>query len=367
MAYKLLYSIGKMLNAERLIEITSAHISGINYANIGDAGLEFLKDVSKVARFSVHTTINPCGIDAGEPSKFPLPKDFIDKQLAIIRAFKKMGAKDSLTCTPYEGDNLPPAGSHVSWAESSAVIYANSVLDIKTNRESGISALASAIAGKTPLAGLHLEENRRPKFLVKVDVELKTQLHYGLLGYYVGPMTKDTIGFLSKERPDKVKLKALSAAIGASGASAMFTWSSEGKGYHASFGRKELMETLDKLNTSEDGDVIFMGCPFITLDEVRWLAGALRGRKFKKRTFLHLSRRTYEMASKEGLIDSIKRSGAIIVKDLCPSLTPLTKYMGVDKVIVDSVKAAHYLRSSFNLGISIKDITEIIKGYTDMV
>ncbi len=102
-AYEMLCAVGKLMDADRLIPIKSAHVSGINYANIGDAGLEFIKDISSKAKFSVLTTINPCGIDTENPYKFPLPQDFIRKQMEIIESFKRMGSLLSLTCTPYEG------------------------------------------------------------------------------------------------------------------------------------------------------------------------------------------------------------------------------------------------------------------------
>ncbi len=127
-AYRILSSIGRLTGASHLIKISSAHVSGVSYSTIGDYGKDFLENVSLKARVSVPTTVNPAGLDAQNPYDFNLDNDYISEQTKIIEAYKRLGVVESFTCTPYEGFYLPPKGSHVSWAESSASIYANSIL-----------------------------------------------------------------------------------------------------------------------------------------------------------------------------------------------------------------------------------------------
>lgn len=140
-AYRILYAIGNGANADRLMDTKTSHISGVNYHNIGDAGLQLLEDMAKTARFVIPTTINPCGVQVSPPIHLNFKQDLYEKQERILAAFAKMGSRGSYTCIPYEYDNVANMGDHVSWAESSAVLYGNSVLGIMTNRESGLSAL----------------------------------------------------------------------------------------------------------------------------------------------------------------------------------------------------------------------------------
>ena len=92
----------------------------------------------------------------------------------------------SSTCTPYHAGLRPDLGEHIAWAESSAVSFANSVLGARTNREGGPSALSAAITRVTPYYGLHLDENRIAKVIVKVETDLKTENDFGAMGYHIG-------------------------------------------------------------------------------------------------------------------------------------------------------------------------------------
>ena len=364
LAMELLVGVAKLTGAESLVPIASAHISGVNYANIGDAGLEFLEDLSREAKVSVPTTINPAGIDLDAPDFFGQPEDFIEGQKRIIEAFRRMGAKPTLSCIPYEFENVVPRGSHVAWAESSAVVFANSVLGLRTNRESGLSALAAAIVGRTPLSGLHLDENRRPKFYVKVEAELRSPTDFGLLGYWSARLTDGTIGYISGREPKKAELKQLSAAIGTAGASGMFVWDVDGTP-DATFGDEDLDKIRKELSTEEGGEVIFIGCPFVTLSEFEDIARMVKGRRFLKPAYLFTSRSVYEKASELGFVKAIEGSGMKVFKDICPALTPIVKYMNMGTVITPSVKASHYLKARFSSNVVLKSLDEILEEFSE--
>jgi predicted aconitase len=83
-----------------------------------------------------------------------------------------MGARPSFTCTPYEVFDIPQKDTVVSFAESNAAVFSNSILGIMTNKESALSAVASAVTGKTPLSDLRLEESSKPKIAVEPDLTL---------------------------------------------------------------------------------------------------------------------------------------------------------------------------------------------------
>ncbi|HYZ65702.1 MAG TPA: aconitase X, partial [Nitrososphaeraceae archaeon] len=77
-AYRILVAIGEATEAERLVNIQWAHLSGVNYNTIGDAGVTFLENFSRGARVKVKTTINPMGFDRALPNK--LSQNFLTKQ-----------------------------------------------------------------------------------------------------------------------------------------------------------------------------------------------------------------------------------------------------------------------------------------------
>ncbi len=163
---KILVRLGELFNASRLILVSSAHVSGVSYKTLGDAPAEFLKALSDAeVKVKTKATLNPQSVDQEYLCK-KLPENLCKKQREILGYFEKMGFENSLTCTPYYLET-PRKNSHLAWAESSAVVYANSVIGAWTNREGGPSALAAAIIGKTPDYGVHQSENRQPTTLVE--------------------------------------------------------------------------------------------------------------------------------------------------------------------------------------------------------
>jgi predicted aconitase len=169
---EILTALGDIFGAKSLIKVGSVQVAGVSYHNLGDAGLEFLKELAVDGRVKVLTTLNPAGMDLENWQQLGISPEFAEKQNLVIDAFKRMGILISCTCTPYLIGNLPLYGEHVAWSESSAVTFANSVLGARTNREGGPSALAAAFVGKTPCYGLHLDENRVPDVQVQVNAEL---------------------------------------------------------------------------------------------------------------------------------------------------------------------------------------------------
>ena len=178
---EILVALGDIYEAEKLVDITSAQISGVSYKTIGDAGLEFLEALGQDAHVRVQSTLNPAGVDLEFWKELGFSEEFTKKQLRIVKAYQKMGVTTTCTCTPYLVGNVPRLGDHIAWSESSAVCYANSVLGAKSNREGGPGALSAAICGKTAEYGYHLDEHRKANFIVEVEANLKGA-DYGALG-----------------------------------------------------------------------------------------------------------------------------------------------------------------------------------------
>ena len=363
-AYKILLAIGMATGAEKLVPIKWAHISGVNYNTIGDAGVEFLEKFSRGVKVAVKTTLNPMGFDRNKPAS--LPEIFTDQQMRIVRSYERMGTTPSFTCIPYEIFDIPDRGSAVSFAESNAALYSNSVLGLLTNKESSLSALASSVTGKAPYSDLRIEEFRHPKVTVKPTVKLNTEVDYGLIGYFAGKAVNDTcIAFDDmKEKTGIINMKSLSAAIGTSGICGMFT-SEEKTNEVISYGREESNTIKDEINTAEDGDIIVLGSPQLGINEINFLSKLVGSKRFLKRCMIFCPRAVYNQAANTGLIDKIQKSGVELICDSCTCLTPLITRNDFDSVITNSIKGAYYLNHSNRIGVALKDMKSIVKEYTD--
>ncbi|HWS20063.1 MAG TPA: aconitase X catalytic domain-containing protein [Nitrososphaera sp.] len=361
-AYRILVAIGEAADAKKLIPVKWAHISGVNYNTIGDGGMRFLERFSTSARFAVKTTINPMGYDRSEPED--IPQSFQEKQEVIASSYERMGAAPSFTCTPYEVFDLPQRGSVVSFAESNAAVFSNSLLGLKTNKESALSALASSITGKTPLSDLRLEEARKPKIAIESDFDFETELDYGLLGYFAGKAIKDSCVALNNiNKVDMIKSKALCAAMGTSGSCGMFTIGQKAK-EKIPFGKKEAQAVMDELSTADNGDIIALGSPQLGMNELNLLAKLTESKKFTRRCLVFCSQAIYNSAAKIGLAGQIEKSGADFRCDSCTCLTPYVTKDSYDAVITNSVKGAYYLSRSNKVKVALKDIRTIAEEYS---
>ncbi len=372
---RLLTRLGDIYGADKMIPITSAQVAGVSYKSIGDPGLDFLEDfASKGAKVNVFTTLNPAGMDLRDWKALGFPQDFAEKQAKIIDAFSRMGVSITVTCTPYLAGNRPKPGDHIAWSESSAVSFANSVIGARTNREGGPSSLAAAICGVTPNYGLHLEEKRKPDFLVKVETGLKTFSDFGALGYWAGQQVKNKIPYFTGiHSATEDQLKALGAAMAASGAVALYhvkgitpeAGKFSGTGPETlEFGDRELKDSYEKLNTGESPDSVVFGCPHASLEEIRAIAEKLDGKRVKKRLWICTSRLVKERAEKAGLVKKIEQAGGRVVADTCMVVSPIED-MGFRTTGVNSGKAANYLPGFCKQHVVFRDIDRLIQEVTE--
>jgi predicted aconitase len=361
-AYRVLLAIGQATEAEKLVPIEWAHVSGVNYNTIGDAGVDFLQEVSNGVRFRVKTTINPMGYDRSKANT--LSQNFLSRQTQIVKSYKKMGAIQSFSCTPYEIFQLPKKGTSVSFAESSAAVFSNSFLGLMTNKESALSALASAITGKSPYSDLRIEKSRTPKVALKCrGIDINTETDYGLLGYIAGKIAKEScIAFSDLESEmEMMPAKAISSGLGTSGSCGMFTSDDQPVSESVGIDQEEMSKAKDELNSEEDGDLILFGSPQLGLSELTYLHDLLGGRKFNKKCMIFCSRYVHDQARKIGLASKIESSGAEFMSDSCMCLSPLVTRDNTDSIITNSVKGAYYMKSSNRVGVALKDMKTIVR------
>ena len=364
MAYRILVATGEATDAEKLIPIEWTHLSGVNYNTIGDAGEEFLSSISKEARVKVKTTLNPMGFDIDNVSNYDLDENFISKQLSIKNSYETMGVTPSFSCIPYEIYDIPKKNTQVAFAESNAAIHANSYDNLKTNKESAFSALASALTGKSPNSSLRKED--KPNVTIQMKVKNPNELSYGMLGFFAGKVGDTSVNVSGLAEMDKRQCKAMCGGMGTSGTCAKFIFG-EGDSdcEKLDFDEKEMLNVFDELNTSEKGDIITLGSPQLGLDEITELSEKLKGRSFKKRCMVFTPRTVKEQAKKLGYTNELERAGCEILSDCCTCLTPLINKDSIDAVTTNSIKGAFYLKNSNGVDVNLKPLSQIIEDETN--
>jgi len=362
-AYRILVATGEATNADRLVPIHWAHLSGVNYNTIGDAGEEFLSKLSKTARVKVQTTVNPMGFDIDNVSKYHLDNNFIEKQQSIKNSYERIGVTPSFSCIPYEIFDLPDKGTQVSFAETNAAIYANSIANLKTNKESAFSALASALTGKSPYSDLRKDDS--PDLSVRMMIDEPNELTFGMLGFFAGKFADNSVSISGVKNLDKRSCKSLCAGMGTSGTCGKFVLDDTDKqSEKIDFDKNEMQKIHDELNSAEKGDLITLGSPQLGLEEISDLAAMLKNKSFKKRCMVFCPRAIQQQAKKFGYTNELERAGCEILTDCCTCLTPLIDKKDVDSVTTNSIKGAYYLKNSNGVEVNLKPLSEILRDET---
>ncbi|MGZ7116446.1 MAG: aconitase X [Methanobacterium sp.] len=369
---EILVALGDIYNAQKLVDITSAQISGVSYKTIGEAGLEFLEEMANDARIKVPSTLNPAGIDL-QRRDLGFSEEFTERQLKIIEAYRTMDVTTTCTCTPYLVGNVPVKGDHVAWSESSAVAYVNSVIGARSNREGGPGALSAAICGKTPEYGYHLDEERKANLMVEVDAKIKG-IDFGAVGYLVGKVVGDGVPYFRfKNLPKTDDLKSLGAALASSGAVALYHVENLTPEYKEalqgieisdleklSIDRTDIDETKSKLQTATGKpDLICLGCPHASIEEIKTISEKVAGKHLKNELWVCTSISVNAAADRMGYTDIIEKAGGKLVCDTCMVVAPIEE-LGFQIIGVDSAKAANYVPSMCGLDVIFDDLENLI-------
>lgn len=347
---RILTTLGELNDAARLIPVWSVQLSGISFKTMGMPGTTYLEEAAREARFTVPTTLNPAGHDIGGPGLVKTDEQFRRAQARIVDSLLAMGAKPTFSCTPYTTEYTPPQGAHLAWAESSAVIYANSVIGAFSNREGAPSALAAAVIGKTPDYGLHQREGRRAQVVVDVP-PTDGAVHYTVLGAYLGKLLGSRIPYIRGIHPDSEAMKEMGAAMSAWGSVPMFHV--EGITPEAGAQRLEGLERLSvdaptvmsfesQLGGDEEPDLIAIGCPHCTAGELEGIAAAIRknGGRIKSGKEVWACTNRSVIAANPDVVDYLRKVGVKVIQDTCMVVAPIGPEFPV--IAVNSAKAAFY-------------------------
>ena len=237
---KTLVMFGEAFGAEKMVPVTSKY----NHL-VTSFGLGVLQPV-----YDLMNTLIEAGVKSGQkfsadprPCDPNVPKNFLqnlifnkfmyNKQDFYENQLRQLGLmdKDAFTCTCYmdEVGNKPNMGDVLSWSESSAVVYANSVLGARCNRNSGIMDIMGSIVGYVPYFGLLTDEGRKATWIIKIETEKKPEAQ--LLGSAIGmkvmedvPFVKGLDKWLGTELTDEActYLKDFGAATASNGAVGLY-------------------------------------------------------------------------------------------------------------------------------------------------
>jgi predicted aconitase len=377
-----LVKMGDIFNAKKMIPIKSAHCSCTAYSVDGkDAVLEFMRDIAKSnLKVKVPSTSQVISIDLERWKEMNVKEELAKKQIELKEYHESIGISPTWTCSPYLVGNVPNKGDNVAWCESSAIIYANSILGARTNRECCQSALFSALTGRVAEYGYHLKDNRKGQLLVKVDIRLKELNDFGALGYYVGEIAGLKVpvfeGFQNNLSVEQ--LKALGSTLATTGGISLFHivgLTPEASTFSEAFqgdkpedvihvGKEEINKVYEKINSTqrENIDFVYIGCPHATINELRDLSALLEGKLINKNVKLWITtpRKIKKIAEREGIVSKIEKAGGLIVCDTCPVVS-LELGFKPQVMVTNSVKQAHYARGVLNLEAIVCDLRKCVE------
>jgi predicted aconitase/predicted aconitase with swiveling domain len=364
-AMRIVIRVAQLEGADRLIDVDMAHIDGCFYQ--GPAGLQFIRKLRDLGgRVRVPTTMNAICVDRrqwralGVPEGLGLPSD------DLADAYVEMGVKPTYTCAPYllEGSR-PGFGQQIAWAESNAVVFANSVLGARTMKYPDYLDILCAITGRAPNADCHVGERRRAT--LRIDIPRPRHpddSFYPLLGYHIGKIATNEIPLLCGLEGLPVSdddLRAFGAAFATTSAAPMFHIlgiTPEAKTQEQAVGptgpARRLTVTVDdlratwrELNNAPDAavDLISLGNPHFSLDECAQLATLCAGRRISDgvEMIITCGRDVYEKAKAAGHVARITDFGARFLNDTCWCFIgePVVA-REVRHILTNSGKYAHY-------------------------
>lgn len=381
MAMELVVAAGRAMGAERLIDITRAHIDGCLYH--GQASLDFAERLAGAGgEVAVPTTLNVSSLDLLHPDLYRGDADTARRARALMGAYESMGCRSTWTCAPYQLDDRPSFGEQIAWGESNAIVFANSVLGARTNRYGDFLDICCALTGRAPAAGLHLDEGRRATIQIDVDVEsglLDHDLSYVALGHVHGQIAGTAVAVITglDHRAGEDRLKSLGASAASSGAVGMFhvagvtpeapTVADACGG--VSPGRVErvdadrLRSAVAELSSAVTSSLaaVSVGTPHASAEEIATLASLVDGRVATVPFYVNTGRDVLALAERAGHTRPIEEFGASFVTDTCTYITPIID-APTGAVMTNSGKWAHYAPGNLGVEVVLASLADCVES-----
>jgi hypothetical protein len=279
-----------------------------------------------------------------------MPKSVYKATVKGYNAMKEQGWVPTYSCTPHFNSVLPKQGEYAASCESSCACYLNTILGVKTNRESAIAGPYAAFTGCIPKYGMLLEENRIPTVIYELDDDIKNNIvddpaDWAALGGAIAKRANNRLPAVLNMPPRlrSSAAKALTACaspgmndpmlhlIGITPGSPTLEAAFRGK-VPAKVERIRL--TLDDVKSmyaelnnakSDKVDIVHFGCPHLLYEEVQQIARAIKGKKVNKNVMLWVQTDTptYHMAKHYGDAKIIEDAGGKIYHQTCWGMNQL--------------------------------------------
>src|SRR5688572_3122034 len=393
MAMRIVAETARLMGADRLLPIESAHIDGALYH--GDSGTLFAeKLVAGGARVSVRATLNVGAIDLMGCSRNRLPPHEHEMASRMMQAYRELGCEPTWTCAPYQAGHRPRFGSHVAWGESNAVAFCNSVLGARTNRYGDFLDIACAIAGRAPDYGLHRTEHRVASIVFDVSSLdpsfVASDIAWPVLGNLFGRLIGNAVGVVAGVRssPGEDALKGFGAAAASSGAVGLFhiagvtpeapnletalgepqeparrSSRSERRWEHIVVTPGMVIDSQRRLSTAEPADridAVAIGSPHLSIDEFDRLQRLLANRRLAVPIYACTGRHTLAQLGPRRA--ELEQSGVVVVADTCVVVTPILPATPGAVLMTNSGKFAHYAPSNTGYSVLYASLADCVES-----
>jgi predicted aconitase len=383
LAMRIVVRLARVLGARGLVEVMSAHVDSCLLH--GQVSLDFVDRLVELGgRVVVPTTLNVGSLDLMHPENVRASPARRTSARALMDAYVALGATPTWTCAPYQLPNRPRLGEHVAWAESNAIVFANSVLGARTGRYGDFFDVCAALTGRAPDAGLHRTENRRGQVLFDCSALPETLLRidaaWGALGHVVGRATDQRVPVLAglPAGASEDQLKALGAAAASSGGVGLFHavgLTPEAltvvEAFQGTQPDEPIVVTVDRLraardelSTEADGrlDAVSLGTPHFSLTEFAELAELIAdGRGFHPDIdfWVSTSRQVLAEAETRGYVAPCREAGVKILVDTCTYVTTVLHHR-VRSVMTNSAKWAWYAPANLGVDVVLASLEECV-------
>jgi len=358
---------GEGMGARRLVPVANTHalvtVPGNLVWGAGrkplDHALELLRPACE-HRVSCPSTTHITFAHEEQYEEIEMPAEQVEAQRAVMEAARNAGFLMTYTCAPYLVGNVPVRGEVCAWTESSAVVYANSILGARTTRHGTESAIAAALTGYVPEFGVLLDENRLATLQVDATAELKAPTDWGALGYFTGRAAGLEVPvFWKTPQPSQEDAKQLSAALASGGGVTMChiagvtpeaatleqALGGRRPKRRITFGERELRDTYSLLrtHTADRIDTVILGCPHASLQEIAEIALFLKGKRVADgvKLWVCTAYATRANAERMGYARWISDAGGSLFVDTCPTNS---MRVSAKRIVTAGFKQAHYAR-----------------------
>ncbi len=362
--------VGDFFGAERFVPVSNVHMMG-DYEVMGNAGQSFLQRLLDAGgKVRVGTSRNAQCVEYEYSQRLRQSVELVSHEKDVRKLLGALGIWTVDTCIGYQTLYVPRFGEHIAWGDTGTVAYANSVLGARTNYESGPAAIASAITGRTPAYGFHLDEVRRPTARIVLEAPLDDVADWGALGGIIGDRVRDywsvpAIVLAPGVRgPSPDELKHLGAALASHGSLAMFHLvgvTPEARS-ERELGTKPLrdefsvtradLESFYERTTPADPAVrlVVFSAPQLSLSEIETIADAFAGRRIAEdmTVLITTNAMVKAAAASTGIEGRIAATGAMLLQGTCWYImdpAEMQRQFGWTRVVTNSAKLANIIKA----------------------